>query len=243
MANFLVSSVSRGIGMQISKLLLEHGHVVYGFSRHESEYTKSLLNEERFIFTRIDEYSHDSLETIFRLVDQLDSKIDGIVVVSGGVREIGTLHDLGIVDWNEAYVDNVLPAVLLAKLMFRYHNLSSSNTHFVALGSKVATSPGLFNPHYAAAKGALRTLILHLQNSYGGTQYNFKLLEFASVETEGFRSNLEKFNTKYESLASNQDDRSAQKFLGVEVIASKVLNLLLENSCGMSQLDTIIAIN
>lgn len=229
--------------MEISKLLLNHGHVVYGFSRHESDYTNSLLGEKNFIFNRIDEYSLDNLDAVFRLIDNQVTTLDGIVVVSGGVREIGTFHDLEVIDWNQAYLDNLLPAVLLAKLMFRYQNLFSDEVNFIALGSKVATSPGLFNPHYAAAKGALRTLILHLQNNYGGTKYNFKLLEFGSVKTEGFSSNLEKFNIKYEALAPNQDDHSSKKFLKVEVIASKVLSLLLNESCEISQQETIIAID
>jgi 3-oxoacyl-[acyl-carrier protein] reductase len=40
--NVLITGVSRGVGLEISKLFLENGHTVYGISRTESEELKAL---------------------------------------------------------------------------------------------------------------------------------------------------------------------------------------------------------
>lgn len=54
--NVLITGVSRGVGLEISKLFLENGHTVYGISRTESEELKALEKQypENLFFKTFD---------------------------------------------------------------------------------------------------------------------------------------------------------------------------------------------
>ena len=43
--NILITGISRGVGLEMSKLFLENGHTVYGISRTESDELKALENQ------------------------------------------------------------------------------------------------------------------------------------------------------------------------------------------------------
>jgi len=234
MSTFLVTSVARGIGKAVTDLLLQLGHTVYGISRYEFNINQENLESQAFFFNKVESYDFKSLEQLFMVYKRNGVLFDGILVVSGGVREIGAFVELGPAEWRNAYEDNVFPSLFLAQLMISHADLFSPKVEFVSLGSKVASNPGFFNPHYAAAKGALRTLILFLQKHHRYKKYNFSLLEFGTVDSAGYRENVAKFNQKFgQSLHSKDTEESKKPLTSVTELANKICQHLL----GIVQID------
>ena len=80
--NILVTGCSRGVGLEICKVLLEQGHTVYGVARSHTEEFKKLESEyaDKLFFKSIDlSDSVGARKSVFKEYITNDIVLDGYV--------------------------------------------------------------------------------------------------------------------------------------------------------------------
>lgn len=122
------------------------------------------------------------------LVDKTVSQwgqLDAIVNNVGGIAHRGSFYDLSDTDWIEAFDLNLFPAIRMVREAIP-HLKNSNCPRIVNVSSFVANQPGLFNPHYSAAKAALLNLTKHLANELGQFQILVNAVSPGIIETDGW---------------------------------------------------------
>lgn len=89
------------------------------------------------------------------------NRFDVLVNNGGGLLVTGGLTSLADDDWSRTYELNVMSAVRFTRAALPALR-ESPRARIINVSSVVASQPGSWNPHYAAAKGALNTLSKHL---------------------------------------------------------------------------------
>ena len=86
----LVTGSSSGLGLEISKFLINSGYTVFGGSRSGTE-----LEHENFYDVELDLTSEDSVEEFFETVREFTSKLD-LIVNNAGICEMASLADTSL---------------------------------------------------------------------------------------------------------------------------------------------------
>ncbi len=167
--NYLVTGCSRGLGLEICKVLLEQGHMVYGIAR-------SLTDEFRQLGNR---YS-DMLK--FKSVDLCDSNnvrdlifkdfIGNNVVLDGYVNNAAMAYDdiitnLNLTKLTAMYSVNVFTPMMITKYVIRNMILHRNGGCIVHISSISVHTGYKGLAMYASSKGALEAFSKDTAREWG----------------------------------------------------------------------------
>lgn len=167
--NYLVTGCSRGVGIEICRLLLQQGHTVYGVARSYTEEFQTLENEFKgyLFFKSIDlsdsEHVH---QLIFK--DFVSNKIK----LHGFVNNAAMAYDDIITNLNldklqAMYAVNVFTPMMITKYVLRnmlLHHIQGSVVHISSISAHTGYK-GL--AMYASSKGALEAFSKDTAREWG----------------------------------------------------------------------------
>lgn len=189
----LVTGGAGSIGQAVITRLLDAGYLI-GISSRDPVATESFrqsIDPQGSRTLSLPRHPQDpdwANAAVAAVVDAWGS-IDAIASCSGGVRRTGPWEEILDADWHEAYQDNVLDPLALVRNAVPYMKHRDARIVFVA--SFVASSPGLWNPHYSSAKAALVHLVKYLARSLAEVQISVNAVSPGYTLTEGLLRTLE----------------------------------------------------
>lgn len=168
--NYLVTGCSRGVGMEICRVLLEQGHAIYGVARSHSEEFKSLecAYPGRLFFKSVDLTDAVNVQrNIFKDFVSNRGVLDGYVnnaamayddiVTNINVERLKTMYDV-----------NVFTPMMITKYAIRNMLLHKTRGCIVHVSS-ISTHTGYKGlAMYASSKGALEAFSKNTAREWGG---------------------------------------------------------------------------
>lgn len=191
----LVTGSSHGIGRAIALCFAKEGANVAICSRN---YDELLALEEKIVEEhnvvvgsyKVDATDPKSIEEMFNLIPRDFAGIDILINTVGGTEKFGSFNDLSDEDWEHAWRLNFMSAKYFCEKTTPWLKRSKSG-RIINISSLSGISPGLFNPHYAAAKAALISLTKSLANELA--QYSILVNSIcpSTVLGHGFNRNVQ----------------------------------------------------
>tara|TARA_Y100000588_G_C14181678_1_gene893954 strand:+ start:281 stop:1009 length:729 start_codon:yes stop_codon:yes gene_type:complete len=184
--NILVTGVSRGLGLEISKTLLNLGHNVYGLSRsitnEVAQFKKDYVNQFNFL-----EFDLANSEMIQKKI--IKEWITNKVALSGVVNNAAIAYDdiVSNLDLNRLrnlFEVNVFSSMLITKYAIRNMILHRSGGSLVHISSISVHTGYKGLAMYAASKGALEAFSRNTAREWGKKGIRSNCLVAGFMETE-----------------------------------------------------------
>ena len=150
MKKALVTGASSGIGLEISKMLIDFGVLVYATAR---DFGKCNFKNENFLEIPIDLRQKDEILKLKKIKDI------SILVNCAGVGYFGSYESLSFEQIQEMITVNLTAPLLLTKLFL--NPLKKNSGYIFNIASISAIKPAIFGVVYGASKSGLR----HFGNS------------------------------------------------------------------------------
>jgi 3-oxoacyl-[acyl-carrier protein] reductase len=168
MKNILVTGVSKGLGLEISKTLLENNYTVYGISRNETEEIIMLKNlyPKNFIFQDLD------LSDTENISEKIKKIIPKGIVIHGFVNNAAIAYDdiisnLNLKKLKQMYDVNVFSPLLITKFVIRNMILNKIKGSIVHISSISVHTGYKGLSMYASTKGALEAFSKNTAREWG----------------------------------------------------------------------------
>lgn len=167
--NILVTGCSRGVGLEICKVLLNEGHTVYGIARSFTSEFSELQKEynERLFFKSVDLSDSENVKkNIFK--DFINNKI----ILHGYVNNAAMAYDdiitnLNLEKLHAMYAVNVFTPMMITKSVLRnmlFHHTKGCIVHISSISAHTGYK-GL--AMYASSKGALEAFSKDTAREWG----------------------------------------------------------------------------
>ncbi|MFA6596668.1 MAG: SDR family oxidoreductase [Ignavibacteriaceae bacterium] len=186
MKNILVTGVSKGLGFEISKTLLEEGYFVYGLSRKANDNTDQLSKEfyDNFNHIRYDLSDTAGIKTFWK-----ENFLAANIPVHGFVNNAALAVDDLITNINLEKLEemcrvNVIAPFLLTKNVLRnmlLHQIKGSLVHISSISAHTGYK-GL--AMYASTKGALEAFSKNTAREWGEKGIRSNCVVAGFMETE-----------------------------------------------------------
>jgi len=169
MKNILITGVSRGLGLEITKLLLESNFNVWGISRSISDELKILQEQynQHLLIKKFDLEQSDKVKNLLtKEFLALHIPINGFVN-NAAMAYDDIITNLDLVQLEKMFKVNVLTPMLITKYVIRnmiYHGISGSIVHISSISVHTGYK-GL--AMYAATKGALEAFSKNTSREWG----------------------------------------------------------------------------
>lgn len=154
MKSAIVTGSSSGLGLEITKSLIDSGFQVFGGSRSGTE-----LEHDRFYDVELDITSEESVEEFFETVKDFTQEIH-LVVNNAGVCDMSPLSEMSVEDFEKHLSVNTLGPFLLFKHLEPF--LIQNETHVISLLSTAAhygyPNVGAYNASKFGQLGLLTSL-------------------------------------------------------------------------------------
>jgi NAD(P)-dependent dehydrogenase (short-subunit alcohol dehydrogenase family) len=126
----LVTGSSSGLGLEISKSLLNSGHTVFGGSRSGTE-----LEHENFYDVELDISSEESVEEFFETIREFTDKIH-LVVNNAGICEMAPVSEMSLESFEYHLATNTVGPFLLFQGLENF--IVKNETHIISILSTAA---------------------------------------------------------------------------------------------------------
>jgi len=151
MRTFCISGASAGLGLALSKALLEQGHSVIGVGR---DFSKADLDYAHFTALQVDLADRQALEAMLAThKDELHSTTD--IVINAGYGQFGSLEEFSNEQIQQLMDVNFTHQAMLVKALLPSIK-SNSGGKILFMGSESALAGAKFGSIYCASKFALR---------------------------------------------------------------------------------------
>lgn len=162
----LVTGSSQGIGKAIAIALAKEGCNIILCARNSEKLRKAaeeidtLSAGGRVNFATLDATNPDMIRSFFYRINSLDILVNN---VGGGTGKPLGLFGLTESEWLEIYKLNVLSMIWFTENALPLLE-KSSQARIINISSATSHQPGLYNPHYGAAKSAMDFLSKRMAN-------------------------------------------------------------------------------
>jgi 3-oxoacyl-[acyl-carrier protein] reductase len=183
-----VTGCSRGIGLEVTRLLLAEGWHVYGVSRSEPPIAD---DADPFTWLSYDVGSASSMDKLaFRIKNRLGKKLDALVHCAAVQGPIGPLDQVPAQEWVQTIETNLIGAYLVARACLPFLKQSEDGRILLFAGG------GAFNARpnysaYAASKSAVVSLVETLAEELKGTAVTVNGVSPGFVPTAIHQATLE----------------------------------------------------
>jgi 3-oxoacyl-[acyl-carrier protein] reductase len=126
----IVTGSSSGLGLEISKVLLELGYTVFGGSRSGTE-----IEHDLFYDVELDVTSPESVEEFFETVREFTPHLN-LIVNNAGICEMSSIGETTVDDFEQLLATNTLGPFLLFKFVESF--ILKEQTHIVSILSTAA---------------------------------------------------------------------------------------------------------
>jgi 3-oxoacyl-[acyl-carrier protein] reductase len=167
--NILITGVSRGLGLAITRAVLAEGWKVYGISRTYSTEVQALeqSSEGRFKFMPLDLAAVDSLaEAVFEQLLPTGTVLDGFVN-NAAVAYDDLVTNLDVHRLRAMFEVNVFAPMVLTKFAIRRMLVGQTRGSIVHVSSVSAHTGYKGLAMYASTKGALEAFSLNTAREWG----------------------------------------------------------------------------
>lgn len=230
MKNYLVTGGSRGVGLEICRVLLEEGHSVYAISRSK---TKDILDLEQKYESRMHFCEVDLSDLKNVRVNVFKNFINNSIVLNGFVNNAALAYDdiitnISVDRLQDMYNVNVISPMVLTKYTLRnmlLHNVKGCIIHISSISAHTGYK-GL--AMYASSKGALEAFSKNTAREWGekGIRSNVVVPGFMETAMSATLTDSQKDRIyKRTSLKAATDIRS---------VAETVAFLLSEKACSIT---------
>lgn len=168
MKNILVTGVSKGLGLNITKILLKNGYNVYGISRS----TTTQINELQKKYPNNFYYSNLDLSYDKNVIQNLKNILPKKIIIHGFVNNAAIAYDDIITNLNLdklklMYDINVFSPLMITKFVIRNMILNKTKGSIVHISS-ISTQTGYKGlSMYASTKGALESFSKNTSREWG----------------------------------------------------------------------------
>jgi 3-oxoacyl-[acyl-carrier protein] reductase len=228
--NILVTGCSRGVGLEICKVLLAQGHTVYGVARSHTDEFKALKSEYagKLFFKSIDlSDSEGARKSVFKEFITNDIVLDGYVN-NAAVAYDDIVTNLNLDRLKAMYEVNVFTPMMITKYAIRNMLLHKTKGCVIHISSISVHTGYKGLAMYASSKGALEAFSKDTAREWGvlGIRSNcvvpgFMATAMSSTLTEEQRS-------KIYARTSLKDATS------INSVAETVAFLLSDNACSIT---------
>lgn len=228
--NVLVTGVSKGLGLVLTKKLVENGHTVYGISRSKTTGIEEILNNHpnHFHWISYDLEDTDSIKVkLFKDWIGFETPIHGFVNNAAFAYD-DIITNLNVDKLERMFRANVFSPMILTKFVIRQmllHHIKGSIVHLSSISVHTGYK-GL--AMYASTKGALEAFSKNTAREWGELDIRSNCLVAGFMETE-----------MSSTLTSEQRNRiyqrtSLKKAVDIESVVKTILFLLSEDSKSMT---------
>jgi len=224
--NILVSGVSKGLGLNITEILIKNGWTVYGVSRSKTEDVKNLIKEhpQTFHWLSCDlSVSQDVQKNIFKNWIGMQTPIHGFVN-NAALAYDDLITNMNLFSLERMYRINVFAPMNLTKYVIRHmllHHVHGSLVHLSSISVHTGYK-GL--SMYASSKGAIEAFSKNIAREWGevGIRSNCIVAGFMETEMSSFLTEEQK-NRIYSRT-------SLKKVVDKSSVAETIAFLLSENA-------------
>ena len=226
MKNYLITGVSRGLGLEIAKTIIENGDFVFGVSRTSSPELENLQKQypNSIKFLNFDLTNADNVkEKIFKEFIGLKTRLDGFVN-NAAMAYDDIITNLDCTKLEQMYKVNVFAPMMTTKYTIRNFLLNNVKGSIVHISS-ISTHTGYKGlAMYASTKGALEAFSKNTAREWGerGIRSNTVVAGFMETSMSA-------------TLSSEQKDRiykrtSLKKATTLKSVAETVAFLLSDKA-------------
>lgn len=228
--NVLVTGCSRGVGLEICRVLLKQGHLVYGVARSHTEEFKVLEAEYdgKLFFKSIDLSDSDSVrKTIFKEFITNQVRLDGFVN-NAAMAYDDIVTNINIDKLKAMYDVNVFTPMMITKYAIR-HMLLFKNKGSIVHVSSISVHTGYKGlSMYASSKGALEAFSKDTAREWGGLGIR------SNVVVPGFMETAMSSSLSDEQKGRIYKRTSLKSATSVESVAETVAFLLSDKACSIT---------
>lgn len=179
----IVTGASSGIGLAISRQLLNAGFQVYGIAR---DFDKSNLANENFHAVQIDMADIDSLSgKIKTILDGIDLNVRALIN-NAGIGKMGYLEQLSVTDVRQLMDVNFLSHVVVTKAVLPRLKQQAGTSDVIFMGSEAGLQGAQQGSVYCASKFAIRGFSQALREECAKSQVRVTLVNPGAVRTDFF---------------------------------------------------------
>ena len=167
--NYLVTGCSRGVGLEICRVLLQQGHTVYGIARSFSEEFQKLQGEyqDRLYFKSVDLSDSDSVRpSIFKDFVSNKVRLHGFVN-NAAIAYDDIVTNLNLAKLQAMYAVNVFTPMMITKYAIRNMLLHHTRGCIIHISSISAHTGYKGLAMYASSKGALEAFSKDTAREWG----------------------------------------------------------------------------
>jgi len=225
MKNILVTGVSKGLGLEITKTLLKEGFKVFGVSRTNTNEIKELIARypDRLLVFNF------NLEHLDKIKLNLFSNNLKDVQLHGFINNAANAYDDIITNLSYASLDkmfriNVYSPMMIVKNVIRNFILHSNNGSIVHISSISVHTGYKGLAMYAASKGAIEAFSKNTAREWGGRGIRSNCIVSGFMETEMTK----KLSDSQKNRIYNRN--TLKKPTSIKSVASTAFYLLSDNS-------------
>lgn len=228
--NILITGVSKGLGLHLSKIFISEGHHVWGISRTKSSELEALLQNypTKLNWLAYDlEDSQGIKESVFYSWIGFDTIIHGFVN-NAAIAYDDLITNIKLDSLERMYRANVFSPMILTKYTIRQmllHNISGSIVHLSSISVHTGYK-GL--SMYASTKGALEAFSKNTAREWGELGIRSNCLVAGFMETD-MSSTLNKVQ---KNRIFNRT--SLKKATNITSVADTILFLLTEKALSIT---------
>ena len=230
MKNILVTGCSRGVGLEICRVLLQQGHTVYGIAR---SYSKEFIELEKIFlgklfFKSVDLSDSENIrKTVFKDYVSNTIRLDGLVN-NAAIAYDDIITNLNLERLEAMYKVNVFTPMMITKYAIRNMLLHRTKGSIVHISSISAHTGYKGLAMYASSKGALEAFSKDTAREWGERGIRSNVVVPGFMET-----------AMSSTLSEEQKDRiykrtSLKSATNIRSVAETVAFLLTEKSSSIT---------
>lgn len=171
----IITGSSSGLGLEITKFLIESGYTVFGGSRSGTEF-----EHDNFYDVELDLTSEESVEEFFETVREFTPKVN-LVINNAGICEMASLSETTLEQFELHLATNTVGPFLLFKHLESF--LIQGETHIISILSTAAQYGYPNVSAYNASKFGQLGLISSLKKEWKDYKIRFTNLFPGAIDT------------------------------------------------------------